>query len=77
MKMLLLLTVIALASCSGNLWYSARSVDDSDSTITMTFELPGPIELPWTLEAGQMAVCRQDIWYLYEDGLLIDTYTGK
>lgn len=77
LSVLIVITAMFLASCSGGLWYSdPRNVDDGNS-ITITFELPGPVTIPWTLTDGQTAQWRRGKWVLIEGGIIIDEWYGE
>jgi len=71
-----LLATAILVGCSGPLWNPpARGSDDG--TLTITIEgLPSVIEYPWILQPGQSAHYTAGIWYLYQDGLVIDLHKG-
>ena len=75
MKMIvILLLAVLLVSCSGEAYFpDVRSVEGQTGTVTITFELPTIIDIPWEVQDGQTAIRRGDTWYLYDtDGNLID-----
>lgn len=73
MKYLLILVV--LAGCSGPLW-DPEPRNSDDGTISITFEMPSVIDIPWVIQPGQSAHYTAGVWYLYQDGLVIDSRAG-
>ena len=66
-----ILCVAILGSCSGVGWFPEGRSTVGGSDVTITFEMPYAIQVPWDLQEGQMAVLENGVWYLYQDDVLI------